>query len=1251
MVSRDKHAVIAEVTQAPDMMPEQLTYKDLVTRKIEEELANRYEWLEDFSIAIVDIDNEGDFAYGVGRLNGYSGGFSVEFPIFYFKGKLQEVTSFFMPERGLIVPFTEAYYNLIKNNLNNTDNIAMVREKDEMSDAARELLESDKAMTTSDLIKLSSFTRILASMPRRVVRQFAKTASANFPELTRDFYSALKLSQMRDNVKRAAAARVDHYLSQDKKKKNLEKEVMDAAPMKTIVTPVFRSEAEMKETDSKIKGITEVDEGVYIVEDYNSMVNVTGIPDTSDMVKALNEEFEIVSAKETADLINLHMEEDKVSPVLIICPSTGVDYWVLPDIQKRASLKLPNTLLLSKDTAEEISPETRRLIAVNEMGGEHYFDFALLGTPPETIRKQRVIYTPGKLYKQEYFCDILDTPLSLDTILSIVEGSSRILPVKSQETGRVFRLNILMRGNSDRNKRTQIDTKDGNLIYKVYTTDEVNNTERVAYRIVADALTKVAKKIFIYAEYMHYSAKESIQRLLDNPYEITGNQYIGFDLEGLTSYSPDRYILDGNKSSLDGDFISLKPIGEDDRPIFIYNPDTASFAGSSGNVNMLLSHMFDNNNLDPDFVLNDLRLEGPETDADGLNIPFMEVELTAEGCPRINIKNKCCDGATDTKVYVVPYDGIKEAVSSLAGMGIVLEDLISLKEDLESHRSDKIAYGVPYDAVVTKLSYAVTPTVEAEAEGLTSEDILLQMGELLSRLQEDQQRIQDHMESRDKLLDTQLELLDTKVDSIDELHAKLDELLEVSQEPMMEPGMEGEMMEPGMDPEMGGSPEEMTIPPEVLQAMAEAVVDPDQFAESLGLQEQDIIALQEAAQGDEASAQEIGLDPQSHQMFMQFVEELMQNEGGMMEEPYPEEMEGEGLTEEDVDAIIMMLVDPEGAIEQGIPEDAIELVHAAAEGDEEAMAEMGITPEEMEEIIAMAEQAMEEGGMGEEGMEGGGPSLSEEELMEIAQIVGNPEAAMEEGIPEEAIQMLMAAMEGDEQAMNELGLTPGDIEVIMHMRGDSMAAPEEEAPMGFDYGNTEEQLLNDYENAKRLVTAYLNPARAGELEVTPEDLGMVTMALRSRDYAEQQGIQRSLIMAIGDAYTAITGRPIYMSAEKEFDMVPGEAGMPATTATKNVISNSKEFEEYTKPLAETSALLDMLPSIKTTKLFFKNSEEFRSMMKVLGEILMNLQINAVQYQDVMGASAYERLLHRVKKVYDDFGTLVLEMYTLDGSTK
>jgi hypothetical protein len=248
------------------------------------------------------------------------------------------------------------------------------------------------------------------------------------------------------------------------------------------------------------------------------------------------------------------------------------------------------------------------------------------------------------------------------------------------------------------------------------------------------------------------------------------------------------------------------------------------------------------------------------------------------------------------------------------------------------------------------------------------------------------------------------------------------------------------------------------------------------------------------------------------------------------------------------------------------------------------------------------------------------------------------------------VDALLKAAEGDAAAAQQIGVTPEEVQQAVQIAqgGEQPQGAEGQQPEGEPVPE-EEQLHQNFETAVNQITAYFEPDRLEELNVTPEELGMVTIILRSPSKAMEYGIPGEQVQAVMDAYTTVTGRNVYQDAEREFSTAPDAPAAQTgnINAAKNVISMSKGFEEYSKPIAQTSALLDMLPKIKTAKLFFKNADAFREMLTILGEILINVQLNAVTYKDSLGLDSYNNLLAKFKKLYDDFGTVIVDMYSLN----
>lgn len=289
-------------------------------------------------------------------------------------------------------------------------------------------------------------------------------------------------------------------------------------------------------------------------------------------------------------------------------------------------------------------------------------------------------------------------------------------------------------------------------------------------------------------------------------------------------------------------------------------------------------------------------------------------------------------------------------------------------------------------------------------------------------------------------------------------------------------------------------------------------------------------------------------------------------------------------------------------------------------------------------------------------------SVPPEVLNQLAEILVDPSVAGEYGLNEQDVQTITAAFEGDQQAQQSLGLDEASMHQVRVMasaiteqpgqEGDPtvQGTPEGEVPTEQqDPAGQEQARIESYEAADKIVKAFLNPELMDELGVTQEDIGVVPIVLKTPGVAANLGIPGDLIDAI---------RAVYQTAKTELDVdnpemesvSGGPAGTDVNLNAANMLLNKvddKTFKEYVRPVLNTSALLDLMPKVKTSKLFYNNTDDFKKMLNVMGEILLNMNLNAVKFRESMGSAAFDKILARTKKVYDDFGNLVITMFDLD----
>jgi hypothetical protein len=1212
---RDKIAIMTSFGTPEDQgQTTQATYKESLTRKIESLIHDTYPWLGDFVLTLAEVDPDNDFAFGAARLSNYSGGFSVEFPIFYIEGQLMVIPTFVLPERDVSFPFNETFYKVIMSTLNSDDSIALVKEKADMSDTLKGVMSDNSAGPTGGLLKMSSFSMILSNLPRGIVKQYAKTASAMFPELTRDIQAAVKLSRFKGNLYHAVL-----------NGKTVDKQAAlktDPSPMLSIVTPVFRSEAEYTERDENVDYVEQITNKAFVLPEANNKVNLTPIPDAQDLVKSLNEDFELMAPGELFEVVKSRCEKRKWEPQAIICLSNNEDYWLVPRAEPKldpsygGKVKGYEGLAYSSDRDKDILK--KRHMSVNDMGGVFLFDYNYrYGSEFKDLVgkkvKDRVIYLPESREKYGYFEDILDTPLNIkhNLVANLQNGHIQTLPIRTEGNKIVLiplELNYNMKDNDEYSVVYTTTTKGDNFIQnynlkrqKHQAGDTPTDLEKLpVIKIVSDKITGDIETIHFHKEVLGYETRGMYAP------EGSSKSYVTFGFNGSKTYNPSRFEPYGSDNST----TTLKPVAKEspDRKIIFTTMKTSAEEMSSS----LICKIYDDDRLNPDFLLNNLGIQ-PDTDTIDLGIPYMEIDIKADRTVDAVLPNIFgTEGATALRIN---YDDADSMLRALGGAGVDPDDLKEIKQ--ASHVGEMS--GVPYNTVVTKLAYAISPTPQAAEQGLDTESILPQLMAILQGLQSEQEFIKKEVGNRSKLIDTQFKLLDKKLTSIDELKQQIGELT----------GAVSEVVQGISETQAVPTPEaEQGVPPEVIEEMAKTVIDPQNSPMQLAPEEIEVLTA--AANGDVDAAQQIGLDEQNHSMLMQFYGELQNSAPAPTQNAAPQQPGPEDLA-----TLAKIASDPEGAVSQGgMEQGMVDQLMAALNGDANAAQQMGLTQDMVNQVMQQVSQQ-------------NGPTP--EDIQQLVQIVSDPEGAVTQGgMDKGQVDMLVAAVNGDPAAMEQAGLDEATVQQVQQaMSQGPQAAPGEEGVPEEPPPTTEEQLMQSYEQAKKMVEAYLNPARAEELQVSPEDIGTVAIILRAPDSAAKNGVPGNIIQSVSDSYMALTGKPLYASAEKEFSTVAGAQDGPEIGYSKNVISNSKEFEQYTKPLAETSALLDLIPKVKTAKLFFQNADEFKNMLKIMGEMMMNLQVNAVKYRDMMGVKAYERLLARINKVYEDFGTMILQMYNLD----
>jgi len=1421
-MSSTKLAFLTEVTDAYTPYQGAGSYEDMIKTKMEGLVREAYPWLGDFTLAVVDSDSDKSYACATGTLRGFSSGYAVEFPVFYLDGDILDIPTFVLPERKLMLPFDESFYRIITSTLNNSDDLGLVRERDDISDALVNALADSDYHDVSEVIKMGSFSRIASFLPRHMLRSYAKTACGKCPELIRDFYSALKLSLARAHVKTAAAADTAKLMFKEE----------DNMPFDSIVTPVFLSEAEAKELDSEgtETEVVKICDDCFVLPQANNKLSLTNLPSAYDIAKSFGQDFEYMSPGEWIALALSELKRKAFEPFVSICPSSRRDFWVAPVLS--ADNDGSYTLCSPCHEWQEYDDEFRKLydLARNDLGGE-YATFEKANRRPfnekdrEFMERAMVFYFPKYAEKREYLSDILSSPLSVDHGISKLIATEPIyIPVMTSDNKFALISLASSRSYSLRSKDPKVVRRDGKAIYNF--TDDDN---QVCVKIVSDSKTGYIKSIVYRADY----APDHIEHYNDDK-----NKYVTLEFDDkLKTFDPYKYVIDTTENG----FIELKAIDKKDRNIIIDNSSRSSYRDPLNSLRSFTHQMYDPRWLDNDFVLNGLGTKRSKID---VGLPCTEIAVNRDGKTVVSIPRP--EHSLGPKVIRYTYTDPEKAVQAMAHLGIEPEDLsdaYGLIKAEADHLSSANLNGF------TKFGFTMSPAVPAEAPALSSDAILQQAAVVLQNVQETQEQMRQDNELRSRMLDTQLQLVNEKLDNIEQLQAVLEDAVAGGSEPVEEV--------PQPESADGAEIETEELPPEVIETLVSVALDPS-TAEANDMGPEEVEMLQAAAQGDEEAAGAVGLTGKNYQLFLQLyhenIDQMNYDEGavGPQGETGPEpnqeaapEMTGEAApaeqapeeapSEDDIETLAQILVDPKAAKKEMDPEMVDDLLRAvlgdeaaanrigitvaiakqadaradelvelkeqeemkaqaedninqlaqlladpnaaqdvdqamldalmkAVQGDEEAAEQIGTTVAEAQAAAFRAEQmsgeqqpaegeAAPEGQAPEEAQTAGQPSeegsddidtltnilldeegsrqqlgdemvdallqavqgdesaaesigitvadaqaaafraqnqaeggeeqpqegaeaqqgaapaeggaeqqggeLSEEDMQMIAQILADPEGAKQQ-YDESTVDAMVAAAQGDEEAAGQLGLTVEQVQQAAQMAqqmGGGEAGAEGQPMEGQEGGEQQPQtpqeagamLKQNFDQATQLVEAYLDPSKVEEYGISTEDLGTCTLVLRSPDAAMRAGVPGEQVQAISDAYKMITGKSVYQSAEQEFENGAGNipVAAPNLTATKTAIPEDKAFEEYSKPLAQTSALLDLLPKVKTAKLFFKNADAFREMLTTLGEILINLQINSVHYKESFGNESFKKLLTRVRKMYEDFGATVLEMYSLD----
>lgn len=1011
----------AFTTNVMEYVPD--SYDDTIKNRIVADIKARYPWLGGFVLELVDIDPDTDTSYGIARLTGSSQDMSVEFPVFYFGGKLEDVSFFHMADKDLMLPFNKEAYAIISGRLNNAGLFSRVIAKYNLSTAMQQAMTDTDIKPMRDLLKVSSFTRIISMLPPDLLKTYSKTAMNTSPALIRELGSAVKLNSYRMSYKKNLM-----------KKRIADKKaaaVSEPRVIPSIITPVFRSEAEAVElTDRPVRRITD---SAYVIEGSERITGMK-VPDTKELVTVVAPGFEIMDSVRLTEEKKRWEASDQTT-FIVTSMTHNTDFVfskVLGEDKDMVSPSVEYDRVVSP-IKRSVDYDSHRLDSAfhRDNDGKYMLD-NIVGFIPENLNKNRVL---NSILGASGITSAHGWTPESKTLFPIKISSGRIgfLPVFN--ANEILKLNTVTSGTG----RTEIYS------VKEYDSSEKKGLVKCIYsgdRLIKIILTAGA------VEALSYESARLFGGRARTPETIT------VDLKDATTFDRNIYSIKPDTDRSD-EKVELKAVDEsgirDCVIVFgVYNPVTLIFdRPPAEGVNLL----------------------GYQADIDRVfsNFPIVRINYTADAS----------GNRYHVEVSPPAGDRIKEDVRVVRATFPSTDDMI--KAFLMAGFSGNISSLIRELGVGnTKLAVAAVPTEEFVSEDPVLEDI----GEQISAVMELQQELRNDMKLRDEASAKQLELMNKKLSDIEEIQKTM----------RMEPAVSEQQQDPEIQQTEGAAPG-AAVPPEVLNQLAEILIDPSKAGE-YGLNEQDVQTITAAFEGDQQAQQMLGLDENSMNQVM----------------------------------VMVSSMDPE-------------------------------------------------------------------------QVPAEGEAA--QGIP------------GEEAAADPV--------------------------------DQEQARIEAYEAADKIVKAFLNPELMAELGVTQEDIGVVPIVLKTPGVAANLGIPGDLIDAIRSVYN--TNKTELDVDNPELETVSGNRDVTDVNLNAaNMLLNNvddKKFKEFVRPVLNTSALLDLMPKVKTSKLFYNNADDFKKMLNVLGEILLNLNLNAVKFRESMGTTAFDKILARTKKIYDDFGNLVISMFDMD----
>ena len=443
------------------------------------------------------------------------------------------------------------------------------------------------------------------------------------------------------------------------------------------------------------------------------------------------------------------------------------------------------------------------------------------------------------------------------------------------------------------------------------------------------------------------------------------------------------------------------------------------------------------------------------------------------------------------------YKDPEQAVNAIAHLGVEPEDLAKVYSDIKQEADHLSAIN---SNGMGSLSYVLTAAEPgAEQQGLDTDSILQQAAAvLLSNIQQTQEQMKYDQELRDRALETHMQLVDEKLQNIDQLQEVLERAIGAAAEEEV-PAEAAPVEEPAAEESEGA------MPPEVIETLVSAALDPS-TAEANDMGPEEVQILQSAAQGDEEAAAQAGLTGKDYALFLQlYHENADQNNYADQAEPAEGgEADQPEVKQEDLQQLAEILSDPKAAKRDMDPEMVDNLLRAVL-GDESAASAIGITVDIAKQADELADQLAEARVREEEA------KAKEDNINTLAQLLVDPEAAKKD-VGEDMINSLMAAVQGDEAAAEQINITVADAQAAAFRAQQQMPAeaPAEAAPAP--------EAVPDQEiaPAESQTQESASVEEAGQPSVSDEDIDTLAQIILNEDEARKQ-MGDDMVDALGKA--------------------------------------------------------------------------------------------------------------------------------------